>query len=417
MSQHAQQRQAKKRSFKPDLRFIMMVVCVLLVIVLSFMLWLYPNGSIAAIALIVLTAITAIANLGQWLTPTFTPAEVPPPGSDPLKPPAEGTPSSSADSELTWKEAMSHMERPDPESVQLAEADVRHNASEVRLEQQSPAFFFCVPLPDPGEFYDRRRERNTIINRAYKGGSTSIIGERRSGKTWLLQYTRAILSCDRQHLFRVGYLDVSAPDCKTIHKFIARALEALGSEQIHGQARMEKLESMVRHLRQNKCTPVLCLDEFEFFTRAQEFDLAFFAGLRAIAQAGLVFVIASKVPLIDAVTSIVGAPERVNSPFFNIFEQVTLKPFNKIEAEKFVREKSAQVAFTEVEQAFLLRYGRTDDTREEWPPVRLQLVGSMLLEDKGLEAEESGHYSPNDPDYWLAFERQLEEKYHGVVRT
>lgn len=62
----------------------------------------------------------------------------------------------------------------------------------------------------------------------------------------------------------------------------------------------------------------------------------------------------------------------------------------------------------------LLKYGQLADAR--WPPIRLQLVGKMLLDDKALHVKEGElRYRPDDPDYWQRFALHLEEKYRGVV--
>src|SRR5713226_6263223 len=49
-------------------------------------------------------------------------------------------------------------------------------------------FLFNQPLPDPGEFYGRVRERGALMDRIRNGASTSIVGPRRVGKTWLMSY-------------------------------------------------------------------------------------------------------------------------------------------------------------------------------------------------------------------------------------
>ncbi len=136
----------------------------------------------------------------------------------------------------------------------------------------------------------------------------------------------------------------------------------------------------------------------------------FFTSLRAIAQVGLVLVITSRAPLID----IVGDYGKT-SGFFNIFEQITLDPFSAKEAEEFARAKSIQAGFNENEQVHLLKYGQIGE--QQWLPLRLQLVGKMLLGDKILFTREDSHYyRPDDPNYWEEFEKRMEEKYRGVVR-
>src|SRR5258708_11162174 len=103
---------------------------------------------------------------------------------------------------------------------------------------------------------------------------------------------------------------------------------------------------------------VVCSDEFEKLGERQEFDLDFFAGLRAITQTGLVLITASKSALIEIVSEHVKT-----SPFFNVFEQLKLKPFTKEEAQAFVQTKSVQAGFTQQEQQRLLDFGREYDKK------------------------------------------------------
>src|SRR5204863_6330843 len=140
------------------------------------------------------------------------------------------------------------------------------------------------------------------------------------------------------------------------------------------------------------------------------FDLNFFKGMRAIAETGLVLILASRVPLMD----IVGEPGKT-SGFFNIFEQLTLEAFHRREAEIFVQAKSTQAGFTDQEQRILLEYGQTK--QGEWPPMRLQLVGKELFVDKKLaERDDTFYYRPDDVGYWEKFAEKLEHKYKGVIQ-
>ena len=128
-----------------------------------------------------------------------------------------------------------------------------------------------------------------------------------------------------------------------------------------------------------------------------------------MTQLGLGLVVSSKRPLID----IVGDYGKT-SGFFNIFEQLTLKPFNTEEAEEFIRAKALQAGFSDQEQALILKYSQKDE--QQWPPLRLQLTGKLLMEDKILAfSEGSQYYRPEDPNYWKEFEERLEEKYRGTV--
>jgi len=213
--------------------------------------------------------------------------------------------------------------------------------------------------------------------------------------------------------YRVGYLNASSPNCSTIEKFTNQALQSLGAsfrKPSRTNEGLTLLEAAMAELVTKKQIPVLCIDEFEGLGDSKMFNLEFFTGLRALAQTGLVLVVASKNPLVYIVSDhLIKA-----SPFFNIFEQITLKPFTLTEAETFVQTKSAQAGFNEREKEAFLQYGRIGE--KEWSPLRLQLVGKMLQEDKHFAGgKEMGYLSPDSHLYWQDFEKRLDEVYVGSV--
>ncbi len=93
------------------------------------------------------------------------------------------------------------------------------------------------------------------------------------------------------------------------------------------------------------------------------------------------------------------------SGFFNIFEPFNLEPFNVQEAREFILAKGQQANFEQQEYECMWKYG--EESEQEWPPLRLQLIGKMLLEEKG--------HGMDDPLYWQKFEQRLEIVYRGVV--
>src|SRR5207248_8121273 len=102
---------------------------------------------------------------------------------------------------------------------------------------------------------------------------------------------------------------------------------------------------VVKNLKEQGYTPVLCIDEFEGLINEEVFDLRFFTNLRSIAQNdGLALVVASKHSLRDLVSSTLKT-----SPFFNIFEKLILRPFSLKEAEMFVNAKSQLAGFDDQE--------------------------------------------------------------------
>ncbi|SRR6266567_2164118 len=296
-----------------------------------------------------------------------------------------------------------------PADAPLLEDTERTTLMEAKYRPIQSVFFFNMPLPDYKEFYGRRREYAELLDRTSKRSSTSIVGQRRVGKTWFLHYMLDKASLELGSRFRIAYVDGASPACATVSGFILSVLVRLGVHYF--PARDETidlvfLEKKIKEIRRGKHIPVICIDEFEGLAHEDRFDQRFFMGLRAMAESELVLIVASQHPLIDIVTSL---PK--TSPFFNIFRTLTLRPFSNEEAEEFIRAKSSQAGFSDQEQERLSYY-----TREQRLPIRFQLVGTLLLTDKLLaEKEGSNFYRPDDPLYWRDFERRLEEQYQEVV--
>ena len=277
-------------------------------------------------------------------------------------------------------------------------------------------FRFNATLIDPNEFYGRSFARTTLINRTHNGSSTAIVGERRIGKTWLLNYL--MLSAPHDPMlgtnYRIGYLDATSPECHTITDFATKALEALDimpTTPLRGKADLKTVAVAVTKLyKQQRIRPVLCIDEFEGLGQQSEFDLDFLNGLRSMTQEGLVLITVTRTSLMDAVVSILGEKSRT-SPFFNIFYDLTLKPFNEKDAFTFAQAKSVQVGFTEQERQHMLEhsvmYG--PNGTKHWYPLKLQLVGRTLLEDKQAGQTDPVCYRPQDVQYWLNFEQRIKE--------
>ncbi len=269
--------------------------------------------------------------------------------------------------------------------------------------------FFLVgaPLPTLSEYFGRFAERTTLFDRTHKGYSTSIVGPRRIGKTWLISFLQFALKDEFGIRYRTGYIDATRPSCATPAGFTACALEALEVpvlDEMRAHLSLASLEKAIVNLRAKQEIPVLCIDEFEAFSNNAIFNLQFFSGLRSLAGPGLelCFVIASKTPLIDIVGDI-----GKTSGFFNIFEQLTLRPFNSEEADEFIDAKGMQAGFNDQERDYLRTYGREYSSNgPHWPPLRLQIAGALLDRDKKLAtAGHPEHYRPADIAYWKEYRR------------
>jgi transcriptional regulator with XRE-family HTH domain len=267
-----------------------------------------------------------------------------------------------------------------------------------------PVFLFNQPLPEPGELYARQRERKTLLSRTLRKASTSIIGPRRIGKTWLIHYLRLVAPEQLGSRFRIGYLDGMSPRCKTITGFVAEALSKLGLFVPEVFGGLETLEGGLQELLAKQLIPVLCIDEFERISSREEFSLDFFEGLRAMASTSdLVLVIASKSPLRQVVDA-----KAQGSPFFNIFEQVSLKPFTYSDTEQFLFEKGNVARFQPNERQYLWTYGRMSENEQVWWPLRLQLAGKILVDDLDQARKDPKNYRQS-------FEEQFNTIYQAVI--
>ncbi|MDQ2906795.1 MAG: helix-turn-helix domain-containing protein [Chloroflexota bacterium] len=264
-------------------------------------------------------------------------------------------------------------------------------------------FPFNEPLLNAEELYGRRRESHKAFDRIYHKASTSIVGARRIGKTWFLKYLRLTADKELGARFHIGYLDAMLPSCWTVAGFAAEALKQLGRAPAPGRCTgLLDLQEGIEALAVKRLIPVLCIDRFESFTRdSQEFGFDFYHGLRALAQvADFVLVVTSKKPLYEVV-----GREGETSGFCNIFEQVMLAPFSVGETEQFIHEKSLKAGFTTEECDYLWRYGR-EGKEDLWLPVRLQLAGKLLLEEK--------EQNPAAPLHRSRFEQHFADAYQGM---
>jgi hypothetical protein len=261
-------------------------------------------------------------------------------------------------------------------------------------------FTFGNPIKDPARFIGRKAEIRQIINRLLSSAheSTSIIGERRIGKTSLLSYLAHPevsaglgLTSDK---FCIVYVDFQGLTDITPTRFWQRvlkkmsrsvcddslkpALEALSNQN---QFDLFDLEDLFQSSMDKGLTIVLLMDEFEYVTENPNFKSDFFGGLRALAiHSGVALVPATRRELVDLCHS----EEIKGSPFFNIFANVVLRPFNLAEAEELL------VKYTHNNE-----YPINDDEKKlilnlaGGYPIFVQMAGHYLTEGKtqGLEAD------------------------------
>lgn len=260
-------------------------------------------------------------------------------------------------------------------------------------------FTFGNPIKDPARFHGRESEIRQITNRLLSSAheSTSIIGERRIGKTSLLYHlshpdvsASLGLTSDK---FCLVYADFQGLTDITPTRFWQRVLKKMSRsicdeslkpsiEKLSLQESFDlfDLEDLFEATQDKGLTIVLMMDEFEYVTQNPNFKSDFFGGLRALAiHHGVALLPSTRRELVDLCHS----DEIKGSPFFNIFANVVLRPFPLMDAASLVDGylSALKEQFSPEEKEFILRLGGGQ-------PFFLQIAGHYLVEGKtqGLSA-------------------------------
>jgi len=232
-------------------------------------------------------------------------------------------------------------------------------------------------IKNPGEFFGRRNEVKSIMDRTSKMQCSSVVGERRIGKSSLLYYIFKTYEKYIGSEFKVIYIDLQRAKTHTSAGFLSEILKKFGAESsiINENASLLKnlcnFEEAIEELN-GKIKPVVCFDEFENITRrTDEFTDDFFESLRSLANS-------SKIAYITATQKSLSELSRegkLTSPFHNIFTSVNLGRFSPGESNKFVNSSRSPVKFTDEEVEFILNLGNDH-------PLYLEIAQYYVLEAK-----------------------------------
>ncbi|RME69877.1 MAG: hypothetical protein D6784_17650 [Chloroflexi bacterium] len=284
-------------------------------------------------------------------------------------------------------------------------------------------FRYGKPIEDPAYFIGHRREMEQIYSRLLSASeSSSVVGERRMGKTSLLkllghpQFLAEYSIDPEQYIFvyqDFGFLEGSTMPTRfwqRVLKAIRRSVKQHQDivDEIAEAAKLDTidnytLDDIFSVIDDEGLTIVLLLDEFENVTRNKNFDNDFFAGLRALAiHHNLALVTSSREDLIELTHS----EEVRSSPFFNIFASIRLRPFSRQEALALIDTYLADtgVRFTDEENELIFSLAG-------YHPYFLQMTSHHLFSayQQGMSAEErrqhvlSRTHDEAEPmllDYW-----------------
>jgi len=196
---------------------------------------------------------------------------------------------------------------------------------------------FEVPIQDPIYFVGRKSVTRRILQLIKNKQSVSVVGEKRIGKTSLLN----IIAHKRvfsqygliENTHRFAYIDghqlknMSSPS--ESYAFIVKHLK-LVFPQLTGQLPNKPIQSfyglqkICREAIREGLVLVVILDHFDVLTKNPVLDRPFFDSLRSLTMKfGIVFLTASEKMLFELEQE---APHAKGSPFFNFFHQFELSP-------------------------------------------------------------------------------------------
>lgn len=217
----------------------------------------------------------------------------------------------------------------------------------VRSSKRNP-FLNRVMIRSRQEFVGRDKEVRRIYSRidASHPQSVSIVGERRIGKSTLLNFIynknnrREFMTNSADSLF--VYLDFQRMADFTVDRFVqflfgVLELESGRSLGLDESCGLEALRDAVKKIHDSGKRIIILMDEFEVITGNERFEADFFSFLRSLANSYRVAYVTSSC---DELQQLCHNQDISDSPFFNIFSNLPLRAFTPEEARRLVVEQS-----------------------------------------------------------------------------
>jgi hypothetical protein len=265
---------------------------------------------------------------------------------------------------------------------------------------QDNPFTYGNPIRDPRRFFGRAREAEQIFGRLRNPEfeSSSVVGDRRIGKTSLLNYiadqeTRAAYGLGGDS-YNFVYADLQmvggamGPEqlwrqlLGTLHELCRDDVIVAALKELLGRKRLDTfdLDAFFRKADARGQHAVFLLDEFDQVTTNPNFGPDFYFGFRSLAiHRKVALVTASRLELVQLCHS-----ESVrSSPFFNIFANINLRMFSPEESHSLVSRSLGEtgVQFSDRETGQILDLAGRH-------PYFVQVACSLLFEAhrQGLDA-------------------------------
>ncbi|MEK7395368.1 MAG: SpoIIE family protein phosphatase [Candidatus Poribacteria bacterium] len=195
-------------------------------------------------------------------------------------------------------------------------------------------------IRDINDFYGREKEVARIYSRIRTAHpqSVSIVGIRRIGKSSLLNYIYQTENREKYlkepDQYKFLFIDFQERKKITLKAFFGELYDMFSTEfsgniQLSKEPNYEGLKNAISQVQQKELKLIFLFDEFDSITCNTNFDMEFFAFLRALANRYDVAYIVSSGRRLQELCH---TREITDSPFFNIFSNLFLLPFTHEEA-------------------------------------------------------------------------------------
>ena len=241
-------------------------------------------------------------------------------------------------------------------------------------------------ITDPDDFFGRENQIAEIITRLATMQSTSVVGERRIGKSSLLYHLcQTGVRRLKDESYRFCYLDLQDAHYHTavgffqavLHKIEASADAVKPDNSANGN--LVAFTDQIHALEHAGQRLVFCLDEFEnTFKHREQFSEDFFDHMRSqLSMRRMAFVTATQRSLQSL--SLEG---KLTSPFYNLFTVVDVKEFTNGEAQDFIVFYDKSVSFRDEELTFIVSSFETH-------PLKLQILCDWVVRNRqrGLDED------------------------------
>jgi hypothetical protein len=238
--------------------------------------------------------------------------------------------------------------KPQDRVASAGEVERALTTSRTRATSRNP-YLSRTMIKNRDRFFGRHQEVRRIFSRlnASPPGSMSVVGDRKIGKSSLLNYiymrqTREAHLDDPDRMVMV-FLDFQEEKDMSIDTFV-RTLLGIAAIELRGRVAVEDcahsldgIKDFVQRLSTAGYRLAILLDEFDAITTNRNFGLEFFSFLRFLANHYDVAYLTSSARDLQILCH---TKEISDSPFFNIFSNLRLSVFQPQEAAELIRVPS-----------------------------------------------------------------------------